>query len=109
MSTHTPSPVETLRKRLPTQGALGRLRQTRPALYWLVIGVGLVAYVSVVLTALYALLLLPLVAARALIAVVTGAPLMAAGWLALTLVVAGLLSAAVYAVARWARATADPE
>jgi hypothetical protein len=102
-------PFDPVRKRLPTQGALGRLRQSWPALYWLVIGVGVVAYASVVLTALYALLLLPLVAARALVAVVTGAPLMAAAWLALTLVAAGLLSIAVYVVARWARATTDPD
>lgn len=98
-----------LRDRLPRTGALGRLRRSRPALYGLVIGVGVTAYVAIVLVALYAVLLLPLVLGRAIVAVVENQPLYATAWLGLTLLVIALLSGVVYAVARWAGAEAGEE
>lgn len=87
--------------RLPDAGVMGQLRQQVPSLYWLAIATGTIAYVGVLLTAAYALLLLPLVAGRAIVATATAGPLAAAGWLGLVAGVAGLLGAVVYASVRW--------
>lgn len=92
----------TLADRLPTGGVMGALRTSRPALYYLVLAVGAAAFCATLLTALYALLLLPLVAARAAVAVAQGDPVLAAAWIALVAAVGALVAGVVVAVGRWA-------
>ena len=92
---------EPLTSRLPTDGAMGALRRKRPSLYALAIATGGAAFAGVLLALFYTLALLPLVGARAIVAVTAGDPLAAWAWTALLAAVGVLFVGVVVVVGRW--------
>lgn len=97
-----------VRSRLPTDGAMGALKRKRPSLYWLTLCVGGTAFTGILLATVYAILLFPLVAARAILAASTGTAIETGAWIVLMAAVGVLFVGVVYLAMRWVRQFANP-
>lgn len=91
----------TLTDKLPTDGTLGALHRKRPTLYYLTLATGGAAFAGVLFALFYTLALLPLVGARAIVAVAGNDPVLAWAWTGLLAGVGVLFVGVVVAVGRW--------
>lgn len=86
---------------LPQDGTLGALRRKKPTLYTLTLITGASAFTGIIFTLFYTLALLPLVGARAIVAVTNNDPILAWAWTLLLAGVGVLFVGVVVVVGRW--------
>lgn len=91
-----------LNDRRPDSGAMAILYQQRRSLYWLIIVVGVLAYLGLVSFLVLAVALVALAGAQAIVATTSATVTPAFAWFGLAAVSFGATVAATYLAARWA-------